>query len=308
MEIINVVCVILLNDLKHIILNQSKTFQNLDTTQQMDCVYVTSVTITPFIMEHLIINTENILKRYKKWEKYGTALKPAHEPILMFRKPLAEKTVADNVMKYGTGGINIDDCRINFSDNDDKRIGKEYKHKAKAGLEIGKNKDNSNGIEQVLHNPQGRFPANIIHDGSDEVEALFPDSKGQCGDLKKHDKNRQSPNGVYGKMKPANTHLKRNDNGSAGRFFYCAKVSKKERNMGCNGLENKHLTLKPVALMSYLIKLVTPENGRVLDPFMGSGSTGIGCVKENFDFIGIEQNEEYFEIAKARIKNSKGEV
>jgi len=258
----------------------------------------------------------------------GTAMKPAHEPILMFRKPLSEKTVADNVLKHGTGGINIDACRIETKEE----LGREQKD-GPMPPKYGFN-NNSMGNKFQEGNSLGRFPANLIHDGSEEVEACFPDSKGQCGDLKGHNKDRQSPNGIFGKMSSSKTHLKRNDSGSASRFFYCAKVSKKERNEGCEELEDKHFqmrpfaedgcdksvlknrmnskngknnhpTVKPIELMKYLVRLVTPPKGRVLDPFMGSGSTGKACVVEDFDFVGIEQDKEYVKIAKARIKHIK---
>jgi site-specific DNA-methyltransferase (adenine-specific) len=245
----------------------------------------------------------------KKWDGYGTALKPGHEPILMFRKPLAEKTIADNVMKYGTGGINIDGCRVATHEN--LNGGAYSKPNEVTKLTSGDTRsskgagmyDSNNKAHHDFQQPLGRFPANVIHDGSEEVEECFPDSKGQCGDLKNHKKDRQSPNGIYGKMSSSNDCFKRNDKGSASRFFYCAKVSKKERNEGCE--KNNHPTVKPVELMKYLVRLVTPLKGRVLDPFMGSGSTGKACVIENFDFIGIEQDTDYFNIAKARIKHSK---
>jgi DNA modification methylase len=241
----------------------------------------------------------------KKWDGWGTALKPAHEPILMFRKPLAEKTVADNVMKYGTGGINIDGCRVSVDKEVDKSqlrtLNRSQRECDNNNQKWGMNKSDSDTPQVVRED--GRFPANVIHDGSEEVEECFPDSKGQCGDLKNHKKDRQSPNGIYGKMSSSNDCFKRNDKGSASRFFYCAKVSKMERNEGCE--KNNHPTIKPVELMKYLVRLVTPPKGRVLDPFMGSGSTGKACVVEGFYFMGIEQDTDYFNIAKARIEYGK---
>ena len=173
-----------------------------------------------------------------EYEGWGTALKPAHEPIVMARKPLSEKSIADNVLKHGTGGINIDDCRV--------------------------------GVTPTIN--YGRFPANVMHDGSDEVLESFPVAK-------------ESP----------------------ARFFYCPKVSTKEREMGLDSAtsstkKNTHPTVKPIALMEYLCTLITPKNGIVLDPFMGSGSTGIGATNLGFKFIGIELEPEYYEIAKARIE------
>ena len=157
----------------------------------------------------------------KQYEGWGTALKPAHEPIVMARKPLSEKTVARNVLEYGTGGINIDGCRV--------------------------------GNEERVATTQGRFPANIIFDEEDNKEEWR-------------------------------------------RYFYCPKASKKDRNDG-----NIHPTVKPTDLMAYLIRLVTPKGGLVLDPFMGSGSTGKGAIREGMDFIGIEREDEYMEISKTRI-------
>jgi len=185
-------------------------------------------------------------KSHNLGDGWGTALKPAHEPIVMARKPLSEKSIADNVLKHGTGGINIDGCRIQ------------------------------------TQNELGRFPANVMHDGLQEDWA---------------------------------------------RFFYCPKVSRAERNVGLddlpdvihktvfkkiyrasaatrevNPIKNNHPTVKPQKLMKYLCRLVTPKDGTVLDPFMGSGSTGMAAKDGGFDFIGIEREKEYFEIAERRIK------
>ena len=201
--------------------------------------------------------TELTSETAKQYEGWGTALKPAHEPIVMARKPLSEKTVADNVLKHGTGGINIDGCRVEGDRNAKSRV-------RKAGSEFGQNSswNAHKNVDTVFDPSKGRFPANIIHDGSEEVISGFPVP----------------------------------DKGSAARFFYCAKASKKER-----GIDNKHPTVKPIALMKYLCRLVTPKNGTVLDPFMGSGSTGIAAKEENYNFIGIELNKEYYDIAIARI-------
>ena len=132
-----------------------------------------------------------------------------------------------------------------------------------------------------------------------EVLAAFPEAKGQQGDLKGHNKERQSPNGCFGKMAPAKDHAARVESDkSASRFFYCAKASKKDRGEG-----NNHPTVKPTELMAYLCRLVTPPGGIVLDPFMGSGSTGKAAMCEGFGFIGMEMDPDYFEIAKTRIKH-----
>jgi site-specific DNA-methyltransferase (adenine-specific) len=236
----------------------------------------------------------------KQWEGWGTALKPSLEPITVARKPLSEKTVAQNVLKYGTGGINIDGCRVNTEDK------MSYSSSQKEGV-------TKFGTGTTEQSPLGRFPANLIHDGSDEVVGLFPDTKsGKMGaNNTRHTDG--SPNGIYGKF-DVNHPLGETygDSGSASRFFYCAKASKSDRNEGCldvitteNGIERKgniHSTVKPTKLMSYLVKLVTPKGGMVLDPFMGSGSTGKACVLEGFDFIGIDLDPEYCKIAEARIK------
>ena len=161
----------------------------------------------------------------RQWSGWGTALKPGWEPIIVARKPLCG-TVAENVLRHGTGGINVDGCKV-------------------AG-------------------PSGRWPANVIHDGSDEVTGLFP-----------------------------------ND---AARFFYCPKASRRDRDEGLEGVVNCHTTVKPTALMRYLCRLVTPPGGVVLDPFTGSGSTGKAAILEGFRFIGIEREAEYVEIARARIR------
>lgn len=216
----------------------------------------------------------------------GTALKPAMEPITMARKPLIG-TVAANVQAHGTGGLNIDGCRTDA----------------------------------------GRWPANLIHDGSNEVMEAFPDAPGQMAAVGPQHGDRPSIH-TYGDWGARPLAKPRKDAGSAARFFYCAKASRADRNDGCEGLPEKisgmvsntsgqhitrrdggapgpsanfHPTVKPTALMRYLCRLVTPAGGVVLDPFMGSGSTGRGAVLEGFDFIGIEREAEYIDIAQARI-------
>lgn len=206
----------------------------------------------------------------KCWEGWGTALKPAHEPICLARKPLSEKTIADNVIKHGTGGLNIDGCRV----------GDEVRFNAPAGNSLNMS---AVGMPEDAEGrtAEGRWPANIIHDGLDEPWA---------------------------------------------KYFYCTKASKRDRNEGCEEMEEKqyshdgrnvvtdtahqrnsskagnhHPTVKPTALMRHLIKLVTPPNGVVLDPFMGSGSTGKAAALDGFSFIGIDLDPEYVAIAKARI-------
>ena len=213
------------------------------------------------------VNVQKAVEKYtktktKEFEGFGSALKPSVEPIVLAQKP-REGTIPENVLKYKTGGLNIDACRIDFCKNDDPRVAKNYKHRASSVFTPGTPKNNK-GEVQSLHNKLGRFPANFIHDGSSEVEECFGSS-------------------------------------SASRFFYCAKISKVDRNEGC---ENNHPTVKPTKLMEYLCKLVTPKNGTILDPFMGSGSTGKAAVINGFKFIGMEQDEENFDIAKRRIKHA----
>jgi site-specific DNA-methyltransferase (adenine-specific) len=267
-----------------------------------------------------------ITKGNSDWEGWGTALKPAHEPIVMARKPLIG-TVADNVLEYGVGGINIDGCRV------------EYKNEAdeKSSIPGSLNSNQNNSLfgmgEGHEHNTQGRFPANIILD--EEAGRILDEQSG---------KSKSSPNkwegdnnaAIYGKYEKGVRQSTFSDNGGASRFFYCPKASKKDRDEGCDGLPQKanvfmspdsrmdkehyertspgmerfktepksnfHPTVKPTDLMAYLVRLVTPKGGVVLDPFMGSGSTGKACVREGMNFIGIEREEEYMEIAKSRIE------
>lgn len=253
----------------------------------------------------------------KQWEGWGTALKPAWEPIIVARKPIIG-TVAENVLKHGTGGMNIDACRVEGGDPENtKRFGKSY------------GDANSTTFGQIKHavvggSTLGRFPANLIHDGSDEVVALFPDTKPS----KSNPRNNAEFKSVAKGKELEHTTFGHDDNGgSAARFFYCAKANQKDRNEGCDDLvpkpafeygsikksegrtgvntprANNHPTVKPTDLMRYLCRLVTQPNGIVLDPFMGSGSTGKAAVLEGFRFMGIDLNEEYCTIAKSRIKS-----
>lgn len=234
----------------------------------------------------------------KKWQGWGTALKPALEPITVARKPIIG-TVVDNVLTHGTGAINIDGCRVSFSKNDDARISKNYAHKSSPQFDPINGKLNSIGEEIALYKDSGRWPANFIHDGSDEVISEFPELK-SAGQVRSADEGTHSgtDNAIYspGLGGPAPRY---GDTGSAARFFYCAKASKKDREDG-----NNHPTVKPTDLMRYLCRLVTPPNGIVLDPFMGSGSTGKAAMLEGFRFVGIDLSEEYVKIANARIANT----
>ena len=263
-----------------------------------------------------------------KYEGWGTALKPAHEPIVMARKPLSEKTIAKNVLKHGTGGINIDGCRVDGEGWARSEKGSEFMN---TGACYGKWKR----IASKQHS-KGRFPANIITDGSDEVKSFFPNNSEGKPYFKR---NAKSIFGGKSKSKGSYNGKSKSTFGNASRFFYVAKASKKERNEGLDDLQDRHLaysnqaraelkrgnsgfegngdkahmnkikhvknhhpTVKPIALMRYLIRLVTPENGIVLDPFCGSGTTGCGSVIENMSFIGIEREAEYIPLINSRIK------
>ena len=265
-----------------------------------------------------------LTKGNSEWEGWGTALKPALEPITMARKPF-KGTVANNVLTNGVGGINIDGCMIETKENLNggayKEDGENVAHKSWGY----KPKVNKEKYEQ----PKGRFPANFIHDGSDEVKDLFPETKG--GKARTGVKG-GSGFGYFDDEKTAKTiGTWHGDEGSASRFFYCAKASKQDRNEGLEDFEEKtnkfgnqkngndlgnksvndkfttqpnanhHPTVKPTDLMRYLVRLVTPKNGIVLDCFMGSGSTGKACALEGFEFVGIDLDKDYCEIAKARI-------
>jgi site-specific DNA-methyltransferase (adenine-specific) len=238
----------------------------------------------------------------QQWQGWGTALKPAHEPIVLARKPLIG-TVATNVIIYGTGALNIDGSRVEFQSEADKASATPQ-GKVTVNV-VGNMPDVDNDGRKELERPdnsKGRWPANFIHDGLDEDWS---------------------------------------------RFFYCAKASKKDRNEGLddfagkelgtkgNGLArtcascgastlqgcecpdrtyvnptraNHHPTVKPTDLMRYLVRMITPPNGTVLDPFMGSGSTGKAAVSERFSFIGIDQSADYLEIATARIKHAQEQI
>lgn len=262
----------------------------------------------------------------KKWDGWGTALKPALEPITVARKPLEEKTVAANVLKYGTGAINIDESRIATNpDVDDARLGGNGSWKTdKAGSTVSNTPSQG---DVVTSSSLGRFPANLIHDGSEEVTELFPNSKaGGSVSGKEPSKTGDENANCYSEYDRVSWDSYK-DNGSAARFFYCAKTSKKDRNEGLDDFEpksigaeahlceceeknwinpptkkNNHPTVKPTDLMRYLVRMVTPKAGTVLDPFMGSGSTGKAAILEGFEFVGIELDPDYIQIAEARIK------
>lgn len=246
------------------------------------------------------------------WSGWGTALKPAHEPIVMARKPLAEKTVAENVLRHGTGAINIDGCRVEASDSFGGGA------KGTSGFADGYAHDG-----WVAGSSLGRFPANFIHDGSEEVLALFPTSVSKSGG-----KSGTNPNPMsWTEENKDRERIGHDDSGSAARFFYCAKANKAERNAGLQDLpekeagiknesgrgfsetdphrkimrQNFHPTVKPIALMRYLVRMVTPPNGTVLDPFAGSGTTLVAAILEGFDAIGMELTADYLPIIEGRV-------
>jgi DNA modification methylase len=219
-----------------------------------------------------------------EWGGWGTALKPAHEPIVMARKPISEKTVGNNVLEWGVGGINIDGCRI--SHNEPIRVKKAQEGGNKVYGQSGRYEDTTE------LKPEGRFPANIIFD--EEAGKLLDEQTGVLSNAGSPKKTDSSKTSIFGAGLPGKIY---SDIGGASRFFYCPKTNKSDRSEG-----NIHPTVKPTDLMAYLIRLVTPKGGVVLDPFMGSGSTGKAAVREGMNFIGIERETEYFEIAKSRIE------
>ena len=261
----------------------------------------------------------------KKWIGWNIALKPAYEPIVVARKPISENSIAENVLKWGTGGLNIDACRIEVDEPIYRESEKEtYKFNGRV----------TNGSKtrspKYWENNKGRYPANVVLD--EEAAELLDQQTGELKsgymspDLHKRNKTEgeyESPHGVYGKFK--NNYLLETfgDKGGASRFFYCAKATKKERDRGLEKLEpkrmkfideledenekklheflNTHPTVKPIRLMKYLVKLVTPPGGIVLDPFAGSGSTLIACKELGINYIGIEKEVEYVEIANLRL-------
>jgi site-specific DNA-methyltransferase (adenine-specific) len=239
---------------------------------------------------------EAITDAAKQWDGWGTALKPAHEPIVLARKPL-NGTVANNVLQHGTGALNIDACRVG-TQGGTKATGNDLT------IRVG---DPSQGFRrntEITTLNAGRFPANFIHDGSDEVTQLFPDSKNGAFPTKRG-------KSEIGAFRQAGTDSDRpseprkmGDSGSAARFFYCAKANKRDRNEGLDNITNHHPTVKPTELMRYLCRLITPPGGTILDPFTGSGSTGKAAILEGFNFIGIELDPDYITIAQARIDHA----
>ena len=234
------------------------------------------------------VKPQMITPEAQQWDGWGTALKPALEPITVARKPF-KGTVANNVLTHGTGAINIDGCRVNPGERVPGGGGGE--RSARSSGILGEARPGN------LTEPHtaGRWPANLIHDGSDEVTQLFPHTT--SGARKAGTYGVAAGQGRYGEFGVGEMPEIESSKGSAARFFYCAKANKKDRSEG-----NTHPTVKPTDLMAYLVRLITPPGGVVLDPFMGSGSTGKAAVREGFDFIGIEREEEYVAIASKRLQ------
>ena len=325
---------------------QTKTHSNKGMPQAEERTAIGAGAFGQEVEEEITVGTT-------EWEGWGTALKPAHEPIVMARKALSENSIVANVLKHGTGGINIDGCRIegevnrpptnpsfrdvakealarggldklSFGQDRDRPIERK-KVVRKSRSEDGVWTDDNSGMkaegsEFADADPKGRFPANVMHDGSEVVKDIFPHTKSG------KDKNPTEGNvsGFFGNnMGYYSKDANYGDEGSAARYFYCPKVSRTERDKGLSGkkdgkpvrwnkagewtndttpAKNSHPTVKPVELMKYLCRMVTPKGGTVLDIFMGSGSTGMAAKDEGFDFIGIEKDKEYFQIAEQRIK------
>ena len=272
-----------------------------------------------------------LTKGNSPYEGYGTALKPAHEPCVLARKPLEKgMTVATNALKHGTGGLNIDGTRVGYTDEKDKNSAKpgsfNYSDDSTAGYVALSTRQK---LKDNWQQPTGRFPANFIHDGSDEVEAVFPDTKGGKFTQKTRKRDKGWGNSSPGDGVEAIDNY--GDSGSASRFFYTAKASKSERNAGLEGFEEKeremmaqmgqgntpqqtphqntpqanhHPTVKPLSLTKYLATLIKPPTGgRLLVPFSGSGSEMIGALQAGWEYVeGVELTEEYIPIAEARIK------
>jgi len=239
-----------------------------------------------------------ITKGNSEWEGWGTALKPAHEPIVMARKPIP-KTIAENVLEHGVGGINIDECRVETNPEVDDML-KEVERVQRDESNVWSNKNS--GFKKENNNLtgvpiKGRYPANVMHDGSEVVQDILADKARYfyCAKASKKDRDEglnefqyKQSSSMSGRRKPENMSDYKIDNDVTGRFVTERK--------------NIHPTVKPTDLMKYLCTLVTPKEGIVLDPFMGSGSTGKAALQKGFRFVGIEMNEEYFEIACSRIE------
>ena len=263
----------------------------------------------------------------EQWNGWGTALKPAHEPIIVARKPL-EGTVAHNVLTHGTGALNIDGSRVGGAPPS-KPQPQLRPNEKDSGFALGA----GTGRNGEMSHAQGRWPANIILD--EHTAGLLDEQSGVSKSQGGNQNNRKTKDSFISGTPGTESSVPNGfgDTGGASRFFYVAKASKRDRNEGLEGLDSKasgslnmrtdshsvangmetqpaknfHPTVKPTALMEYLVKLVTPPNGTVLDPFTGSGSTGKAAILNGFDFIGIEMTEDYLPIIKARLEHAETE-
>jgi DNA modification methylase len=268
-----------------------------------------------------------VLDDAERWQGWGTALKPAHEPVVVARKPLIG-TVSRNVLAFGTGALNVDGCRIGYVNETPPDL--EHCRNTSGGW-----KNTSTAGVVPNDNTKGRWPANVCLD--EDAAAMLDAQSGRSRDTAHVRKpagteNRVNPSGWVEVNRTTGNVTGHNDTGGASRFFYCAKASRSERNAGLDGMpgvqanfasgtglrnngdgtprkmadtaRNHHPTVKPVALMRWLIRLVTPPGGIVLDPFLGSGTTGIAASLEGVRFVGIEQSPEYAEIARRRIEHA----
>lgn len=315
-----------------------------------------------YIKQGSMMKTDNslmldlpITKGSSEYEGWGSALKPANEPIVLARKPLSEKSISENVMKWRTGGLNIDGCRIGFQGDKPNDTGRfpanvilecicdEVIHGEKGEVKTG-DRDiflNSNNVFGIKNDGKTKRIENYndkgdIHTNPDCPCYIMDEQSGtrkSCKRTSKYNKETEHTNTYTPPKSDYRDDNIYSDMGGASRFFYRAKVSKKERNLGLDGFEDKklcqggynsdwssdkendiglnkikiyknnHPTVKPINLLTYLCRLITPPNGVVLDPFMGSGSTGVAALLEGFDFIGMELEKDYYEIAKKRIEN-----
>ncbi len=233
-----------------------------------------------------------------EWEGWGTALKPALEPICLARKPL-DGTVAANLAEHGTGALNIDGCRVATTPADARDVGRVINRNVRQDRDWGMNRNGSDVVASVVP-AEGRWPANVIHDGSDEVVALFP-ADAKAGSPVKGNEPSSVTSGIYGEFNGRTAYEGHADSGSAARFFYSAKAGPLDR------LGSKHATVKPVDLMRWLVRLITPPGGHVLEPFAGSGTTGIACMAEGFDCTMLELEADHHADIERKLAVLRGE-
>jgi len=256
----------------------------------------------------------------KQWQGWGTSLKPACEPIVLARKPLSEENVARNVLKWSVGGLNVDACRIPVDEKSMPSIRPPSDNHSGGLYQGGFGNDD---LGYTPH-PQGRFPANVIldEDAAKMLDKQSGISNGGKFKIGKHNVSLGSSGSqIYGKAKGFENVVNYGDSGGASRFFYCAKAGRNERFAYCKTCDKVipqkewdkhkehelifHTTVKPLKLMEYLVRLVTPPNGVVLDPFLGTGTTAVAALKQGFKFVGIEINEYYYKIAEFRVNQIK---